>query len=241
MANNQRRNSSPGLSPREAAFATGLSEKTINQAIDREEVQLLPKRRQERKRMLGLPDLVYLRLRNDVGRLLSPEGKRRLRQQLGHQVRERQRPEVVTIGAVEVRIAPEVEAIEQKLDRIEQARSIVTSDPEVRAGEPVVRGTRIPVHMQGDLAEQGASREELLEDYPALTPEALDAALLYARMYPRRGRRRRVPWKGRRRGQEGVVNHPLQAGPTTVRPVERDSCLRLEQVARRSFLDGTGA
>jgi uncharacterized protein (DUF433 family) len=196
VANNQRRNSSPGLSPREAAFATGLSEKTINQAIDREEVQLLPKRRQdERERMLGLPDLVYLLLRNDVGRLLSPEGKRRLRQQLGHCVGERQRPEVVTIGAVEVRIGPEIEAIEQKLERIEQARSFVTTDPEVRAGEPVVRGTRIPVHMVGDLAEQGASREELLEDYPALTPEALDAALLYARMYPRRGRPRRAAWK----------------------------------------------
>ena len=196
MAINQRRSSSPGLSPREAAFATGLSEKTINQAIDREEVQLLPKRRQdERERLLGLPDLVYLLLRNDVGRLLSPEGKRRLRQQLGHCVGERQRPEVVTIGAVEVRIGPEVEAIEQKLERIEQARAFVTTDPEVRAGEPVVRGTRIPVHMLGDLAEQGASPEELLEDYPALTPEALDAALLYARMYPRRGRPRRAPWK----------------------------------------------
>ena len=194
MANNQRRSNSPGLSPREAAFATGLSEKTINQAIDREEVQLLPKRRQdERERILGLPDLVYLLLRKDVGRLLSPEGKRRLRQQLGHCVGER--PEVVTIGAVEVRIGPEVEAIEQKLERIEQARSFVTTDPDVRAGEPVVRGTRIPVHMLGDLAEQGASREELLEDYPALTPEALDAALLYARMYPRRGRPRRAPWK----------------------------------------------
>lgn len=196
MAINQRRSSSPGLSPREAAFATGLSEKTINQAIDREEVQLLPKRRQdERERMLGLPDLVYLLLRKDVGRLLSSEGKRRLRQQLGHCVGERQRPEVVTIGAVEVRIGPEVEAIEQKLERIEQARSFVTTDPEVRAGEPVIRGTRIPVHMVGDLAEQGASREELLEDYPALTPGALDAALLYARMYPRRGRPRRAPWK----------------------------------------------
>jgi uncharacterized protein (DUF433 family) len=198
MVNMQRRNSSPGLSPREAAFATGLSEKTINQAIDREEVQLLPKRRQdERERMLGLPDLVYLLLRKDVGRLLSPEGKRRLRQQLGHCVGEWQRPEVVTIGAVEVRIGPEVEAIEQKLERIEHARSFVTTDPEVRAGEPVVRGTRIPVHMLGDLAEQGASREELLEDYPALTPEALDAALLYGRMYPRRGRPRRGPWKNR--------------------------------------------
>jgi uncharacterized protein (DUF433 family) len=69
---------------------------------------------------------------------------------------------------------------------------------------PVVRGTRVPVHMLGDVAEQGASREGLLEDYPALTPKALDAALLYARMYTRRavhvGRPGRTgSWSGRRR------------------------------------------
>ena len=73
------------------------------------------------------------------------------------------------------------------------------ADPAVRAGEPVVRGTRVPVHMLADLDAQGATREELLEDYPSLTPDDLDAALLYARVYPRRGRPRRAPWK------DGVV------------------------------------
>jgi hypothetical protein len=41
----ERRVSGPGRSPREAAFVTGLSEKTINQAIDRSEVVTLPTRR----------------------------------------------------------------------------------------------------------------------------------------------------------------------------------------------------
>lgn len=200
MMSDERRTTSPGLSPREAAFATGLSEKTINQAIDREEVQPLPRRRQgDRERLLGLPDLVYLRLRNEVGRLLSPEGRRKLRQQLGQTIGERHRPAVVTLGVVDVKVGPEVEIVERQLAQIEQVRSFVITDPEIRAGEPVVAGTRIPVHMLADLAAQGASREELLEDYPALTPEALDAALLYARMYPRRGRPRRAPWK------DGVV------------------------------------
>lgn len=71
----------------------------------------------------------------------------------------------------------------------------MVADRQVRAGEPVVRGTRIPVHALADLASQGAPPEELLEDYPALTAESLEAALLYARMYPRRGRPRRTPWK----------------------------------------------
>jgi len=197
MSSRDRRMGYPSLSPREAAFATGLSEKTINQAIDREEVQPLPKRRpDDGERMLGLPDLVYLRLRNNVGRLLSPEGKRMLRQQLTQAVRERRRPMVVTLGAVDVKVGPEVEIVERQLTQIDEVRSWVIIDPEIRAGEPVVRGTRIPVYMLADLAGQGASREELLEDYLALTPEALDAALLYARIYPRRGRPRRAPWKG---------------------------------------------
>jgi uncharacterized protein (DUF433 family) len=196
MPNHDPRAGSPGLSPREAAFATGLSEKTINQAIDRDEVQPLPKRlRGARARRLDLPDLVYLRLRPRVGRLLSSEGKRELRQQLGQTLGQRKRPTVVSIGLVEIEIGPEVEALEQQLARLEQARSLVSTDPEVRTGEAVVHGTRIPVHMLGDLVEQGASREELLEDYPALTPETLDAALLYARMYPRRGRPRWAAWK----------------------------------------------
>lgn len=196
----ERRTGPPALSPREAAFVTGLSEKTINQAIDREEVHTVPARRRgDRKRMLRLADLVYLRLRNDVGRLLSPEGKRKLRQELGQSLRERRKPAAITIGALEIKVAPELKALEDKIARIEKARSMVVVDPQVRAGEPVVLGTRIPVHVLADLARQGAPPEELLEDYPALTPESLEAALLYARMYPRRGRPRRTPWK------DGVV------------------------------------
>lgn len=60
----------------------------------------------------------------------------------------------------------------------------VSIRPDVRAGGPVVRGTRVPVHLLADLSDQGASREALLEDYPAVSPEALDAALRHARLRP---------------------------------------------------------
>ncbi len=196
----ERRTSGPGLSPREAAFVTGLSEKTINQAIDRAEVEPLPTRRVDgRERMLPFPELVYLRLRGQVGRLLSPEGKRKLRQQLGEAAGNPDHPEVVHIGALEVNVAPEVTWLKERLAEMERLWSYVTIDPAVRAGEPVVRGTRIPVHVLGDLAAQGAPTEELLEDYPSLTAESLQAALAWVRMYPRRGRPPRAPWK------DGVV------------------------------------
>ena len=194
----ERRKSLASVSPREAGFVTGLSEKTISQAIDRKEVETLPARREgESERLLGFSELVYLRLRDSVGKLLSPAGRRMLREQLAEV---RGKPvENVSLGALELAVAPEVEAVRENLALIERARSFVTVDPEVRAGEAVVRGTRISVAMLGELERQGATREELLEDYPALTPESLEAALVYARLYPRRGRPRRAPWR------DGVV------------------------------------
>lgn len=187
------------VSPREAGFVTGLSEKTINQAIDRKEVRTLPARREgESERLLGLPELVYLSVRDSVGQLLSPAGKRMLRQQLDA-LQASPFPGGVTMGGLELNIEGDVEAVLERLSQVERARAFVVSDPEVRAGEPVVRDTRVPVFMLAELVEQGATREELLEDYPALTPESLEAALLHARLYPRRGRPRRAPWK------DGVV------------------------------------
>jgi uncharacterized protein (DUF433 family) len=46
----------------------------------------------------------------------------------------------------------------------------------VRGGEPVFRGTRIPVSTIVRKLERGASRSELLEDYPKLSHADLDLA-----------------------------------------------------------------
>lgn len=198
-ATKERRVSRWAVSPREAGFITGLSEKTINQAIDRKEVETVPAEREgESERLLAFPELIYLSLRDSVGHLLSAKGKRVLRQQLDA-LRASPYPGGVTMGGLELNIGRDIEAVLERLGQVERARAFVVSDPEVRAGEPVVRDTRIPVFMLVELVEQGATREELLEDYPSLTPESLEAALLHARLYPRRGRPRKAPWK------DGVV------------------------------------
>lgn len=187
-----------GFTPREASYVTDLSEKTIQQAIDRAEVNPL-QGRGDRERMLGYRDLVYLRLRSGAGRLLSPEGRRKLREELEQLFGDTLENEVVNLGPFNVDVGPESRTVQARLAAMERARAWVVSDPDVLAGEPAVRGTRISVHVLAELEEQGAGRQELLGDYPSLTPESLEAALLYARMYPRRGRPRRAPWK------DGVV------------------------------------
>lgn len=55
----------------------------------------------------------------------------------------------------------------------------IVVDPETIAGKPIIRGTRIPVDLILKLLAQGNSTKEILEDYPHLTKEDIQAALLY--------------------------------------------------------------
>lgn len=64
--------------------------------------------------------------------------------------------------------------MEQRLlDRIE-------INPKVMVGKPVIKGTRIPVELILRMLSQGISTEEILEEYPHLTKEDIQAALAYA-------------------------------------------------------------
>jgi uncharacterized protein (DUF433 family) len=53
-------------------------------------------------------------------------------------------------------------------------------DPRVSAGEPVIKGTQIPVAVILEKLAEGASWDLLLRTYPALTTEDIKAALRYA-------------------------------------------------------------
>jgi uncharacterized protein (DUF433 family) len=56
----------------------------------------------------------------------------------------------------------------------------VSIDPDLRHGEPCIRGTRIPVALiLGSLAD-GMTEEEIRRAYPKLAPEDILAALAYA-------------------------------------------------------------
>jgi uncharacterized protein (DUF433 family) len=53
----------------------------------------------------------------------------------------------------------------------------ITADPAQCGGRPCIRGLRIRVKDILDLMAAGASREEILEDYPYLEAEDITAAL----------------------------------------------------------------
>jgi uncharacterized protein (DUF433 family) len=59
-------------------------------------------------------------------------------------------------------------------------RQLLTSDPQVCAGQLCAKGTRVFVTNILDSLAEGASRAQVLTSYPSLRPEHIDAAMAYA-------------------------------------------------------------
>jgi uncharacterized protein (DUF433 family) len=60
------------------------------------------------------------------------------------------------------------------------AEDLIVADPQILGGKPCVRGTRLSVEFVLELAASGATQEQILAQYPQLTPEGLAAAFRYA-------------------------------------------------------------
>jgi len=56
----------------------------------------------------------------------------------------------------------------------------IHSDPEILNGKPVVKGTRLSVEFLLGLFATGWSEKQVLENYPTLTPESLQAVFAFA-------------------------------------------------------------
>ena len=61
------------------------------------------------------------------------------------------------------------------IGRIEQKRFTMR-------GVPVVAGTRIPISAIKSFADAGYNRDQIIEQYPSLTPDDVDAALAYDKL-----------------------------------------------------------
>lgn len=56
----------------------------------------------------------------------------------------------------------------------------ITARPDVFGGKPIIRDMRISVELILSLLSQGATTDELLDDYPGLEPEDIRACVAYA-------------------------------------------------------------
>jgi uncharacterized protein (DUF433 family) len=70
----------------------------------------------------------------------------------------------------------------------------IETNPAIKGGEPVIRGTRIGVRAVAHRIDSSDTIEILTEDYPQIPAEAFRTAYTYAKSHPRRGRPTR-PWR----------------------------------------------
>ncbi len=59
-------------------------------------------------------------------------------------------------------------------------RQFLQSDPQICHGQLCANGTRVLVTVILDSLAEGTSRDEILQSYPSLRPEHIEAALAYA-------------------------------------------------------------
>lgn len=62
----------------------------------------------------------------------------------------------------------------------EQMLERIVVNPKVMVGKPVIRGTRLTVEYILGLLAQGATFDEIIEEYPGLSVEDIQACLLFA-------------------------------------------------------------
>ena len=179
------------FTPTEAAVLTGLPLKAVNNAIDKKTISAVPG--EEGGRLLDARALVSLSIEQRLSdRLTTPELRRRVFDALADAPRN-----VVSLegGLIKIDLREPRRALAASLRDLRRARRLVVSDPEILGGDPVFRGTRVPVHLIAELVAQGSKPAELIEGYPRLTAEMIRLAPVYAAAYPLRGPRRKQSWR----------------------------------------------
>jgi len=187
------------FTPSEAAVVSGVPVKTVHREID--EGPLKPKRRRPgSKRALREQDLFYLTVAKGLDtRLvqLTSEGKDKLHDAIVTYCRGRapaKREFSLFGGGLSLDLKRVLDQVRSRLARLERARKMVVEDPEIRGGEPCIRGTRIGAYEIAGMLKRGASEDEILEGYPSLKREQLELARIFAQAYPRKGRPPRHAW-----------------------------------------------
>ena len=82
-----------------------------------------------------------------------------------------------------------------RLELYDHARDLIIRDPAVMGGTPVIKGTRITAQSILGRIEDGDSIESIVEDYPSLDRDTVEAAALYAKANPPRGRPSGKLWR----------------------------------------------
>ncbi|MBX5173544.1 DUF433 domain-containing protein [Rhizobium sp. NZLR1b] len=176
--------------PAEAAALSGIAVKSVHNAIDK---RIIEAHFGREGRELSDEDLLRLKLWYGVGSILSAERRKRLFDTID------QNPDAETVRADDYLIVDVARAREQLAARAEalrEAEQKIQAVKGVAGGEPVFKGTRVPVRMIAAMKLQGGSTAEIVEGYPSVTARMVELAEIWTAAHPARGRPKKLSEQG---------------------------------------------
>jgi uncharacterized protein (DUF433 family) len=195
-----------GFSLREAAAIAEIPESAIRSAIEKRSISPRASRAGNSIRYeFDRNELLFIKLLSAFPFSLPKEDKDCLRQLLGKSAGSAgrwqmrggdlltQRGEL----SISVHYRPLRKQLFQNVNLYRKGLSRIVSNPQILCGEPVFRGTRIPLQHIAGLFRKGVSEAEIRQDYPSLSNLDLAFASIHARMSPPPGRPRKPLALGR--------------------------------------------
>ena len=189
------------FSVNEAAAIAEVSPETIRTALDKKSVKPSHKRKTGKavRHQFSVGDVLFVKLLVEFPFPLSREDKKALAQILArgdtrssHWSREGA-DLVYRSGKMQLLVECKSfrQTVAKNLATFRWGRRRVVSSPEVLGGEPVFRGTRIPVQHVASLFRKSVPEQEIVEDFPSLSERDLAYARLFSRLGEKPGRPRK--------------------------------------------------
>ena len=167
------------LTPREAAFVADSDMRIVQRAVDGGVVRRRTRTvRGRRMRVLGRPELRFFGALRGHEDTLTPTGRQKL-----YEAVRRPRDGKATVGPFVVDVERVDRRIERRLAELDRIKSRVEDGD----GDPVLKGTAVPVYVIAALADAGGV-DEARHAYPSLSKADIEAAAQYAQVYPKKGR-----------------------------------------------------
>jgi len=185
------------FSAREVAELADVPLRAVDKAIEEKVLAGIRTGGRGRRRMLPLHAVPYAAIVARLPVTLSLAAKRDLARKLDELPASR-----MTAGPLEIAPAVTVDVpalvgsdLAERAVRYGRAREDhIEIDPDIMGGTPVLRGTRMTVYSVLGRLDGGDSVDDIVEDNPRLTAEAVETAAFYARTHPLVGRPGGRPW-----------------------------------------------
>ncbi len=94
----------------------------------------------------------------------------------------------VDLKTFKVELGEYASQVKQRMDILVEVESMISSNQDILAGEPVFKGTRVPVRTIAAWLQAGIPSDIIKESYPSVTDQMLRLAPIYVETNPRRGR-----------------------------------------------------